>query len=184
MIQSLFFFFLFFAYVAHKKKSLICRIDGHNTSILISLCKIWFIHVANSSNLQLFFYPSPCVLMVKGFKAPLSPIHWEKLGGLLSSVFTYTPTLHCDCPMLISNLCLVSRSNRLWWERTSWEFQNYSAWEGDKAKQSKLKDCFQKHIEYCLLHPKMWEVKKIKATELSNWKFSNTKKKKNPPTPI
>lgn len=47
------------SYGAHKNKSLISRINGHNTSFLISLCKTWFIHVVSSSNLQHFSFWGP-----------------------------------------------------------------------------------------------------------------------------
>lgn len=131
LISRISLFFFFCAYVARKKKSLISRINGHNTSFLISLCKTWFIHVANNSNLQLFsswgpvFWQQKMSRLLSLLSTMKSWVVLSPLCLLLCHPCTVTAVLS-DCSMLISNLCLVSSSNWLWWARTSWEFQSYS----------------------------------------------------------
>lgn len=100
------------SYGAHKNKSLISRINGRNTSFLISLCKTWFIHVVSSSNLQHFFFLEPWVLTAKNVKSLLSSIHHES-WVVLSPVYLVLCNLWllCSvtspCSSTIHILCLV-----------------------------------------------------------------------------
>lgn len=104
----------FSAYVPHKKKLLISRINGHNTSFLISLCKTQFIHRVNSSNLH-FFLPGALCSDRKKMLRLLSALSIMKTWVVLSPLCLLqchpcTVTVVLSDYSTFNSLCLVSSS--------------------------------------------------------------------------